>query len=160
MCTNALYNFHIKIMFFKIFKVYGLAFSPDRSQLLSCSEDGTIRLWSLQTWTCLVAYKGHVFPVWQVCFASTGYYFASCGHDKTARLWTTDQSHCLRIFVGHVSDVDCIGKKHALKIHDQFTLNTSCFGGISGSNITLLCNFTKFLFKNKEYDVIVEAKIS
>jgi len=88
--------------------VYGLAFSPDRSQLLSCSEDGTIRLWSLQTWTCLVAYKGHVFPVWQVCFASTGYYFASCGHDKTARLWTTDQSHCLRIFVGHVSDVDCI----------------------------------------------------
>ena len=88
--------------------VYGVSFSPDRSQLLSCSEDGTIRLWSLQTWSCLVAYKGHMFSVWQVRFANTGYYFASCGHDKTARLWTTDQSHCLRIFVGHVSDVDCI----------------------------------------------------
>ena len=37
--------------------IYGLAFSPDRSLLLSCSEDGTIRLWSLQTWTCLVNYK-------------------------------------------------------------------------------------------------------
>ena len=37
--------------------VYGLSFSPDRTMLLSCSEDGTIRLWSLQTWTCLVVYK-------------------------------------------------------------------------------------------------------
>ena len=37
--------------------VYGLSFSPDRTLLLSCSEDGTIRLWSLQTWTCLVVYK-------------------------------------------------------------------------------------------------------
>ena len=37
--------------------IYGLSFSPDRSLLLSCSEDGTIRLWSLQTWTCLVNYK-------------------------------------------------------------------------------------------------------
>ena len=72
-----------------LFQVYGVAFSPDRSQLLSCSEDGTIRLWSLQTWSCLVAYKGHMFSVWQVRFANTGYYFASCGHDKTARLWTT-----------------------------------------------------------------------
>ena len=88
--------------------VYGVSFSPDRSQLLSCSEDGTIRLWSLQTWSCLVAYKGHLHPVWQVKFASTGYYFASCGHDKTARLWTTDHSNCLRVFVGHVSDVDCV----------------------------------------------------
>lgn len=37
--------------------VYGLSFSPDRTLLLSCSEDGTIRLWSLQTWTCLVNFK-------------------------------------------------------------------------------------------------------
>ena len=84
--------FHYKKQFLLnrvLFQVYGVAFSPDRSQLLSCSEDGTIRLWSLQTWSCLVAYKGHMFSVWQVRFANTGYYFASCGHDKTARLWTT-----------------------------------------------------------------------
>ena len=37
--------------------VYGLSFSHDKSLLLSSSDDGTIRLWSLQTWTCLVNYK-------------------------------------------------------------------------------------------------------
>ena len=86
--------------------VYRVAFSPDRTLLLSCSEDTTIRLWSLQTWTCLVCYKGHIFPVWDVRFAPHGYYFASAGHDKTARLWATDQHQPLRIFAGHFSDVD------------------------------------------------------
>ena len=34
-----------------------------------------------------------------------------------------------------------IGKKDALKKYDQFTLNTSCFWGISGSNITPIVQF-------------------
>ena len=88
--------------------VYGVSFSPDKSMLLSGSEDGSVRLWSLQTWTCLVVYKGHVYPVWDVQFSPQGYYFASCGHDRTARLWTTEQAQPLRIFQGHFSDVDCL----------------------------------------------------
>ena len=52
--------------------VYGLSFSTDKSGLLSCSEDGTIRLWSLQMWTCLVVFKGHVLPVWQVINTESG----------------------------------------------------------------------------------------
>eukprot|EP00088_Acartia_fossae_P027535 TRINITY_DN2827_c0_g1_i4.p1 TRINITY_DN2827_c0_g1~~TRINITY_DN2827_c0_g1_i4.p1 ORF type:complete len:1180 (-),score=319.58 TRINITY_DN2827_c0_g1_i4:216-3308(-) len=88
--------------------VYAVSFSPDRTFLLSGSEDGAIRLWSMQTWTCLVVYKGHVFPVWDVQFSPLGYYFASCGHDRTARLWTTEQANPLRIFQGHFSDIDCL----------------------------------------------------
>jgi len=88
--------------------VYAVSFSPDRTFLLSGSEDGVIRLWSMQTWTCLVLYKGHVYPVWDVQFSPLGYYFASCGHDRTARLWTTEQANPLRIFQGHFSDIDCL----------------------------------------------------
>ena len=36
---------------------------------------------------------------------------------------------------------ETIGKKHALEIYDQFTLNTSCFWEISGSNITPIVQF-------------------
>ena len=32
--------------------------------------------------------------------------------------------------------MEAIGKEHALKIYDHFALNTSCFGGSTGSNIT------------------------
>ncbi|XP_069467803.1 transcription initiation factor TFIID subunit 5 isoform X2 [Ambystoma mexicanum] len=87
--------------------VYGTSFSPDRNYLLSCSEDGTIRLWSLQTFTCLVGYKGHNYPVWDTQFSPYGYYFISGGHDRVARLWATDHYQPLRIFAGHLADVTC-----------------------------------------------------
>ncbi|XP_060800929.1 transcription initiation factor TFIID subunit 5 [Amyelois transitella] len=88
--------------------VYKVGFDPFKALLLSCSEDSTVRLWSLQCWTCLVVYRGHVWPVWDVRWSPHGHYFVSCGHDRTARLWATDHHQPLRIFSGHLSDVDCV----------------------------------------------------
>lgn len=88
--------------------VYSTAFSQDRNHLISGSEDGTVRLWSLQTWTNTVAYKGHLFPVWDVSFCAHGRYFASASNDRTARLWATDHIQPLRIFSGHLADVDSV----------------------------------------------------
>lgn len=96
----------MKILFGHGGPVYGLSFSPCRDMLLSCSEDTTIRLWSLLTWTNVVVYKGHCFPVWDVKFSPHGYYFASCSNDRTARLWATDNHNPLRYFAGHFADVD------------------------------------------------------
>ena len=88
--------------------VYGVSFSPCRQLLISCSEDTTIRLWSLQTWTNVCIYRGHCFPVWNVEFCPHGYYFASASHDKTARVWATEHHQPLRIFTGHSEDVDLV----------------------------------------------------
>ncbi|KAL5005773.1 hypothetical protein ScPMuIL_016931 [Solemya velum] len=88
--------------------VYAVHFSTDRNYLVSCSEDCTIRLWSLQTWTNLVCFKGHNYPVWDVKFSAHGNYFASVGNDRTARLWSTENYQPIRIFAGHLSDVDCV----------------------------------------------------
>ncbi|OCT69991.1 transcription initiation factor TFIID subunit 5 [Xenopus laevis] len=97
----------MKILYGHSGPVYATSFSPDRNNLLSSSEDGTIRLWSLQTFTCLVAYKGHNYPVWDTQFSPYGYYFVSGGHDRVARLWATDHYQPLRIFAGHLADVIC-----------------------------------------------------
>uniref|UniRef100_A0A8C3JE74 TATA-box binding protein associated factor 5 n=1 Tax=Calidris pygmaea TaxID=425635 RepID=A0A8C3JE74_9CHAR len=97
----------LKILYGHSGPVYGTSFSPDRNYLLSCSEDGTVRLWSLQTFTCLVGYKGHNYPVWDTQFSPYGYYFVSGGHDRVARLWATDHYQPLRIFAGHLADVTC-----------------------------------------------------
>lgn len=88
--------------------VYGTSFSPDNRYLLSASEDKTTRLWSLDTYTPLVSYKGHNHPVWDVKFSPFGHYFATASHDQTARLWSCDHIYPLRIFAGHLNDVDTV----------------------------------------------------
>lgn len=100
--------------------VYSLSFAPSTVQppnqdaetkpqwLLSSSADGTIRLWNLTLWQCLVIYKGHVGPVWDVKFSPLGTYFVSAGMDNTARLWITNKVSPRRFFVGHDDDVDVV----------------------------------------------------
>ncbi|KAK6537866.1 Transcription initiation factor TFIID subunit 5 [Orbilia ellipsospora] len=85
---------------------YGISFTPDAKWLLSTSEDRTIRLWSLQTHTALVAYKGHDSPVWDVAWGPFGHYFASASWDRTARIWSTEQIGPLRILAGHLESVN------------------------------------------------------
>lgn len=87
--------------------VYNLCFSPDNRYLISCSEDGTVRLWSLDTFTTLVVYKSHNSPIWDVKFSPFGHYFVTASNDNTARLWSVDHIYPLKMFVGHISDVDC-----------------------------------------------------
>ncbi|CCH44704.1 Transcription initiation factor TFIID subunit 5 [Wickerhamomyces ciferrii] len=88
--------------------IYGISFSPDNRYLLSSSEDRTTKLWSLDTYTPLVNYKGHNHPVWDVKFSPLGHYFATASHDQTARLWSCDHIYPLRIFAGHLNDVDTV----------------------------------------------------
>ncbi|KAI9666552.1 MAG: Transcription initiation factor TFIID subunit 5 [Bathelium mastoideum] len=105
--------------------VYSLSFGPSTTEpdpplpnsppnatsprtLLSCSADKTIRLWSLDTWTCLVAYKGHDAPVWDIAWGPFGHYFLSASHDRTARLWSSDHIAPHRIYAGHDGGADCL----------------------------------------------------
>ncbi|XP_033751341.1 TAF5-like RNA polymerase II p300/CBP-associated factor-associated factor 65 kDa subunit 5L [Pecten maximus] len=88
--------------------VYKTCFCADSKGLLSCSEDGSVRLWDLKTHTNKVCYRGHNYPVWDIDTSSIGNYFASASKDNTAKLWVTDRSYPLRSFIGHSYDVDCV----------------------------------------------------
>lgn len=97
--------------------VYSLSFDPINgsaaapTSLLSSSQDGTVRLWSLDTYTNLVAYKGHGRdPVWDVQWGPMGAYFATASRDRTARLWCSDRVTPLRMYTGHLSDVN-VGRR-------------------------------------------------
>ncbi|WWD16408.1 hypothetical protein CI109_100834 [Kwoniella shandongensis] len=87
--------------------VYGSAAPPQT--MLSSSQDGTVRLWSLDTYSNLVVYRGHGRdPVWDVEWGPMGVYFATASRDRTARLWSSDRVTPLRMYTGHLSDVNCV----------------------------------------------------
>jgi transcription initiation factor TFIID subunit 5 len=88
--------------------IYSLSMSREKWFLLSSSEDYTIRLWSLLTWTCLITFRGHTQPVFDVQFGPFGHYFASCSLDKTARLWSIEQAQALRIFTDGINDIETL----------------------------------------------------
>lgn len=92
--------------------VYSCKFMhPDGDRMLiSVSQDGTARLWSLDLFSCLAVFRGHSQPVWDVDVAplGAGPYFATASADRTARLWSVEHIQALRIFVGHLSDVNVV----------------------------------------------------
>lgn len=87
--------------------IYSLKFFQGNKSLLSCSQDCTIRLWSLELLTCMAVYKSHVFPVWSIDVADN-YYFASGSADRTACIWSVPGSKPERLFVSALSDVTVV----------------------------------------------------
>eukprot|EP01139_Manchomonas_bermudensis_P005017 Amastigsp_a174552_42.p1 type:complete len:605 gc:universal Amastigsp_a174552_42:1836-22(-) len=88
--------------------VFATSIAPDGRYVLSGAADGVVRLWSLETRSCLVSYTAHTFPIWDVDASPLGAYFATASHDTTARIFATSHPTALRVCVGHLSDVDCV----------------------------------------------------
>lgn len=88
--------------------VYGMAFVNTNQNIISCSEDTTIRLWDLSTCKNTYIYTGHLYPVWCIDTSPLDLYFVTGSRDTSARLWTYDRLYPLRIFVGHRMDVDVV----------------------------------------------------
>jgi len=143
--------------------VYSVSFSPsidipnaDSSTpstapklLLSSSSDKTIRLWSLEAWTCLVVYKGHEGPVWNVRWGPFGHYFATCGWDKTVRVWGQDHISYLRMMVGHDSNVNQIAwhpnGAYIFSASDQADKTVRMWAFTTGECVRVFTGHTEFI---------------
>ena len=67
--------------------VYSVSFSPDGQTLASGSDDGTVRLWDVNTGTLLYTLTEHRGSVYSVSFSPDGQTLASGSFDRTVLLW-------------------------------------------------------------------------
>lgn len=74
----------------QIGRVNGIAVSHDNLLAASAGEDGTVRIWSLETQEEQRRFEGHTGPVNAVAFLPHGRYILSAGDDGTVRLWRVE----------------------------------------------------------------------
>jgi len=82
--------------------VNSVAFSPDRQLALSGSDDGTIKLWEVNTGQLVRTFSGHTYPVYSVAFSPDGQRALSGSRDNTLKLWEVNTGQLLRTFSEHV----------------------------------------------------------
>ncbi|KAK9461392.1 WD40-repeat-containing domain protein [Lipomyces oligophaga] len=81
--------------------IFNVAFSQCGTLIASCSDDRSIRLWDIQSKTCLAIGWGHTARIWQLRFVDD--LIVSTGEDNTAREWKQKDGKlvCTQVWEGH-----------------------------------------------------------
>ena len=81
--------------------VHSVTFSPDGTQIVSGSNDNTLRLWNAVSGAHLNTLKGHSKWVRSVAFSPDGTQIVSGSADNTLRLWDGVSGAHLKTLKGH-----------------------------------------------------------
>ncbi|WP_157546230.1 NB-ARC domain-containing protein [Mycobacterium sp. IS-1742] len=86
-------------------QVRAITFSPDGSQILTGSDDGTARVWDIAAGMTTMLLSGHANAVWSVAFSADGQLAATGSDDGSARVWDARTGAQLLALNGHSSTV-------------------------------------------------------
>jgi WD40 repeat protein len=76
--------------------INSVAFSHDGKQVVSGSDDKTVKIWDTSSGACLQMLKGHSSSVNSVTFSHDGKQVASGSRDKTVKIWNASSGLCIK----------------------------------------------------------------
>jgi WD domain, G-beta repeat len=76
--------------------VLSMRFSTDGKRLVTASQDGEGRIWSVPDWKLLETLSGHKGPVRWAEFSPDGRWVVSGGEDQTVRIWSADDGKAVQ----------------------------------------------------------------
>ncbi|KAF8317500.1 WD40-repeat-containing domain protein [Cantharellus anzutake] len=94
--------------------------------LMSGSLDNTMKMWDIESATCLKTYFGHTEGLWAVDVDRR--HLVSASHDRTIKIWDRKEALCKHTLVGHQAAVTC------LKLTDD-----KIFSGSDDGDIRIWC---------------------
>ncbi len=86
--------------------VTSACFSPDGTQILTASRDGTARLWDGTTGQEIATLRGHEGPVLSARFSPDGARIVTASYDSTACLWDVKTWQQIGVLQGHGAPVE------------------------------------------------------
>ena len=89
--------------------VLSMRFSQDGKKLVTASEDGKVRIWSVPDWKLLETLTGHQGPVRWAEFSPDGQWVVSGGEDKSVRIWSADDGKLVQTLSESPSPIDTVG---------------------------------------------------
>jgi WD40 repeat protein len=89
-------------------RINAVALIPERNQVISALDDGTLKLWNLNNSECQLTFKGHSNSVRAVAITPDNKYALSGSDDCTLRLWNLDTGRYERTFQGHTKSVSAV----------------------------------------------------
>ena len=88
--------------------VKSAAYSPDGREIVSASDDRTIRIWDSVTGECKRVLEGHTVFVNSAAYSPDGREIVSASWDRTIRIWDAVTGECKRVLEGHTSNVNSV----------------------------------------------------
>ncbi|KAH6994968.1 WD40-repeat-containing domain protein [Ilyonectria destructans] len=117
--------------------------------LLSSSADGQIRLWSLESWSCLCLYKSHDGPAFRSAWGPHGHYFISGGYDKAVRVWMQDHASPQRLLVGHDTAISALAwhpnGMYVFSASDETDKSIRMWSVVSGSCVRVFTGHNDYI---------------
>ncbi|GAX79162.1 hypothetical protein CEUSTIGMA_g6602.t1 [Chlamydomonas eustigma] len=119
-----------------------VSFSPDGKQLASCSRDMTVKVWDVNSGTCIATLLDHSDGVTQVCFSPGGRLLASCSTDKTAKIWDLASGTCTSTLNGHDGPVTslCFNAEGTMLATGSVDKTVKMWDWVLGTCISTLCH--------------------
>ena len=89
-------------------QVNSVAFSPDGNQIVSGSDDRSVRVWDAKTGEQLMELQGHINRVISVAFSPKGNQIVSGSWDERVWVWDAKTGEQLRELQGHTGNVNSV----------------------------------------------------
>lgn len=89
--------------------ITSIAFHPLFTEMATTSEDGSAKVWEIETGDFVRTLKGHTNPVNCISYDHQGKFLATSSSDLTIKLWDCHNDYqCFKTFYGHEHNVSYV----------------------------------------------------
>ncbi|OMJ73861.1 hypothetical protein SteCoe_27377 [Stentor coeruleus] len=85
--------------------ITSLVIFSDNDRFITCSQDKTIRLWSLKSKSQIHVFLGHTSVIWNVSLNFNNQLLVSSSGDSTVKIWSIEEKRLLFTKIGHMNFV-------------------------------------------------------